>query len=85
MVACYRWKYYHWEPDLAKAARQKLSPDELPEDGPARLADRRALLAVNVKSKEAVAARLLKLQPSDAAAKARWLWAYWTARMEEGK
>lgn len=83
MVACYRWKYYHWESDLAKAARQKLSPDELPEDGPARLADRRALLAVNVKSKDAVAARLLKLQPSDAAAKARWLWAYWTARMGE--
>lgn len=85
MVACYRWKYYHWDPDLAKAARQKLSADELPEDGLARLADRRALLAVGAKTKGSVAATLQGLQPGDAAAKARWLWAYWTARMEEGK
>jgi len=85
MVACYRWKYYHWDPDLAKASRQKLPAEELPEDGPARLADRRALLAVGATEKAAVAVKLQTLQPSDAAAKARWLWAYWMARTEEGK
>lgn len=84
LLLCYRWKYYHWEKEKAEAARAQLKPDER-ADGLRRLADKRALLGLGVTAKDRVAAALAKRQPADAAAKARWLWAYWTARMGETK
>jgi len=84
LLTCYRWKYYHWEPGKTEAARAKLPEDERPTDR-SRIADLHAVRGVGAKTTADVAQALQEKSPKDAEAKARWLWAYWTARMEEKK
>ena len=75
----YQWKYQHNAAAKAALTKMNVPAEDIPGDE-GFFSDRLAMKAIGAADVKDAVTRLTKVSPKSADGKAKWLWAYWTAR-----